>query len=492
MTSMRSASFLLLLALLVSSFSPMISPPGAQSEEPSATDAPQSGSSPQTIEEGEAGLGPEEGLTSLLDEIEFLEEAGFNGTLSGVIDRVLALEHSVFLFFQADWCFFCGLEKPIVDELEAEYVGEVVFIRVDEARNQWELKEFGVDGYPTMLLITGSNPTGYEQRMLEGFKDKDVLATLLSGSEADGPEVAGYAEESVGGLFSHYSCSYWDCVDGCTDAKEINWDDIFTEFVETFAGCVPGTEAVNIPYACTKAMVTEDANDMIGCLGNFADLAGAPLSCAYGAGHLLADMLGAQQLGECLGQCAADSGSYGGLCQQGAQKSKCAGDGDLGFIGMDECDECDWLHVPGSVSSCGSGEVCVEGAGGAECKDEEEDDDDDPPKKPPRWPGNDRPDDNYDVSTEWLMSTSAWVSGSGRTSTIAVLDRAYALVRGGLVDFVYSEFGVYPTLVDLDYLQEIDPREYPVLVITSGGLFGLRGSTLIRSGLRDTSGLAEL
>ena len=308
MTRGHKASCILLFMLLVSSFSPLISFPGAQSEEPFTSDTPKSDSSPQTIEEGEAGLGPEDGLSSLMDEIEFLEEAGFNGTLSGVIDRALALDHLVFLFFQADWCFFCGLEKPIVDELEAEYVDEVVFISVDEGRNQWELKEFGVDGYPTMMLITGRNPTGYDHKVLEGFKDKEVLSRFLSGSEAeaDDTEVAGCTEESVGGLFSHYSCSYWDCLDGCTDAKEVNWDDIFTEFVETFAGCVPGTEAANIPYSCSKAMITEDANDIIGCLGNFADFAGAPLSCAYGAGHLLADMLGAQQLGECLGQCAAD------------------------------------------------------------------------------------------------------------------------------------------------------------------------------------------
>lgn len=58
MTSSRKASFLLLLVLLVSSFSPMFSLQGAQSEEPSSTDAPHSDSSTQTIEEGEAGLIP--------------------------------------------------------------------------------------------------------------------------------------------------------------------------------------------------------------------------------------------------------------------------------------------------------------------------------------------------------------------------------------------------------------------------------------------------
>ena len=432
------------------------------------------------------GLGGDAALDGVVDA---LEAEGFNDSLGDVIDWSLYTGRPAFLFFYADWCYFCGLEKPIIDELEAEYEWEVSFIRVNEAANPEALEQFGVDAYPTMFLITGYEGGEYVQRAIRGFKDKEALEGILSGSETEGQEVPNCVDESIGGLFSHLSCSFWDCVDGCTDVKEINWDDIFTEFVETFAGCVPGTEAVNIPYACSKALITEDANDIIGCLGNLVDLAGAPLSCAYGVGHLLADMLGAQQLGECLGQCAADSGSYGGLCQQGEQRSKCAGDGDLGFVGLSECDDCAWTHVPGSVKSCGSGEVCVEGAGGAECKDEEEDDDDDPPKRPPRKPGNDRPDDNYDVSTEWLMTTSAWASGARETSKIAVLDRAYALVRGGLVDFLYGEFGEYPAIVDLDYIQEIDPKEYPVLIIPSGGLFGLRGSTLIRSGLERYVGL---
>ena len=438
MTTSHKTSFILFLMLLVTSFSPVFSLLGAQSEELPTSDMPQSGLSPQTIEESEAGAGPEDDLSSLLDEIEFLEEAGFNGTLSSVIDRALTLERLVFLFFEADWCFFCGLEKPIVDELEAEYVDEVVFIRVDEARNQWELKEFDVDGFPTMLLITGRNPTGYERRMLEGFKDKPQLIQELNDVIGETIVPVGTEEgylENVGGLFTHHSCDFVDCVDGCLDEKEINWDSIINEFAETFAGCVPGTEVVNIPYACIKAKLTDDINDIIGCLGNLIDLAGAPVSCAYGAGHLLADILGAQQLGECLGDCAVDSGSYGGLCDQGEERQKCVGSG---FKGVEECDDCEWERVPGTVTSCPPGEECVMGANGAECR--EEDDPDNPPGRPPKKPGNDHPDDNYGVISIFDDDITYDIYSNFGREQVAVLNRGFT----GFWSRLLNRFGYLP------------------------------------------------
>ena len=412
--------------------------------------------------------------------------------LDYTIDLVLDSGLRALVFFHADWCYFCQMEKPVIDDVEEAHLGEVVVIRVNEAEHPEAVEAYNVTGFPTMFIVS-KDESGRAETTLSGFKYLEEIEAALNGTELSEPVDRG----SVGGLYGHNSCDFTDCLDACTDEKVINWDDIFTEFVETFTGCVPGTEAVNIPYACSKAMLTEDVNDVIGCLGNLVDLAGAPLSCAYGAGHLLADVLGAQQLGECLGQCAADSGAYGGLCQQGEQRTKCAGSSSLGFVGMDECDDCEWRHVSGSVNSCGVGEECVESAGGAECreKDEEEEDDEDddpnkpprppdppddpdnPPDKPPKRPGYDHPDDNYGVASIFGSEEDEVYTGYG-SERVAYLNRGFTMYwRYGV-----GRWGVSATPVTVSYLAQITPSEYPVLVIPSGGLYGLT-SPSVRSNL---------
>lgn len=420
--------------------------------------------------ESETGLEPSDSLSSLLDEIAFLEEAGFDGSLGGVVDRVLSLDHFVFLFFQADWCFFCGLEKPIVDELEAAYVDEVVFIRVDEERNPWALNEFSVDGFPTMFLITGKNVAGYERLVIEGFNDKPQLIQELNNAIGRAILTVGAEEggvENVGGFFTHHSCDFVDCVDGCTDEKEINWDSIINEFSETIAGCF-GPLAVNIPYACGKARITNDINDIIGCLSTLLDLTGKPISCSYAAGHLLADILGAQQLGECLGECAEDSGSYGGLCDQGEKREKCVGSG---FKGVEECDDCEWQRVPGTVTSCPPGQDCVMGANGAECRERDEDDDDPnhPPKRPPKKPGNDHPDDNNGVVSIFEDDTTYDIYSNFGREHVAVLDRGFTESWRSIL----NRWGYLPEMIEVDYLSRISHLQYPVLIIPTGGFYGI-------------------
>jgi len=169
------------------------------------------------------GLGGEAALEGAIDA---LETEGFNDSLGDVIDWSLYTGRPAFLFFYADWCYFCGLEKPIIDELEVEYEWEVSFMRVNEAVNPEALEEFGVDAYPTMLLITGWNGSSYDVRVISGFKEKEALRGLLdatlTGQEwtYDGGADGGVV--NFGGLYGHRSCSFTDCLDGCTDAKEID------------------------------------------------------------------------------------------------------------------------------------------------------------------------------------------------------------------------------------------------------------------------------
>ena len=50
----------------------------------------------------------------------------------------------------------------IIQELEQQYRGQVFFLQINEKINQQAIAEFGVGGYPNMLLIYDKNSEGYE------------------------------------------------------------------------------------------------------------------------------------------------------------------------------------------------------------------------------------------------------------------------------------------------------------------------------------------
>jgi thiol-disulfide isomerase/thioredoxin len=396
----------------------------------------------------------------------------------------------VFLYFYADWCHFCRLEKAIIDELESIYSGKVVFIRINEARNKLALEEFGVTGFPTMFLVYGKRGSVYLYRDFRGFKDKASLESAIAkmvGGDFHVEDQGGNSQcyNSIGGLFSHESCNFWDCVSACKDKKEATLDELFRELVEAVTGCLDPSIVTDV-YSCGKAIITNEVDDWIGCASSLLPLSKS-VSCTYSISHALADLFGAKQWGECLGECAADPSSYGQVCQPGEQTAACAS--VSGFIKMQECSsDCEWTYVPGSVRSCGIGEECVTTANGAECRDEDDYDPPDPflpPPHPPNPPGFDQPDENYDVSTLWLSAPytfSEVTSDEEKKPKIAVLNRGYPLIENGLASFL-SYLGFYVRLLSLSYLEVINPTEYPVLVIPSG-VFSLY---MVQGGLDPTS-----
>ena len=96
-----------------------------------------------------------------------------DSSLNSQIDDFLASGKPVFVFFYADWCYFCKKQKPIVDELEEEYAGEIAFLRVEGERFPDAVKEFGVEGYPAMFLETDKMNDGeYEYEEFRGSRRK--------------------------------------------------------------------------------------------------------------------------------------------------------------------------------------------------------------------------------------------------------------------------------------------------------------------------------
>ncbi|MFC1921128.1 thioredoxin domain-containing protein [Chloroflexota bacterium] len=99
------------------------------------------------------------------------------------INAVLEKEESVFILFYTDWCGFCKKQKPMLDMMEPEYSGDITFLRVNADENRQAMQEFGVTGFPTMFLITGTDSAGgFVQQKFTGFTDEAKLRASFSQS----------------------------------------------------------------------------------------------------------------------------------------------------------------------------------------------------------------------------------------------------------------------------------------------------------------------
>jgi thiol-disulfide isomerase/thioredoxin len=77
----------------------------------------------------------------------------------------------VFIEFGAEWCGWCEVQQPIVEELMAEYPG-VTFMDIDVDRNASLADAFYVNGIPQMNVIVNKSSNGTYQ-----YVDVDGQAT---------------------------------------------------------------------------------------------------------------------------------------------------------------------------------------------------------------------------------------------------------------------------------------------------------------------------
>lgn len=95
-----------------------------------------------------------------------------------------------------------------------------------------------------------------------------------------------------------------------------------------------------------------------------------------------------------------------------------------------------------------------------------------PTPPPTEGPGNDHPDDNFDVSDK-ISSMTAYIDG---TPKIAILNSGFALAARSLL----ASLGESSVLVDIDVSPDFI-KNFPVLIIPTGGLFGLDSSPTFKS-----------
>jgi parallel beta-helix repeat protein len=147
----------------------------------------------------------------------------------------------------------------------------------------------------------------------------------------------------------------------------------------------------------------------------------------------------------------------------------------LDIIQRYECNDCEWKFKE-IVQTCDLFERCVETSTGATCVNVGSGSGGGSggsggsgSSGPPTWPGNDLPDDNHDVGSLFIQS-SAPSPSADETEKVAILTRGYFRP----IRSILSDSNVYATL--LNPLSHIEPKDYSVLIIPSGGLYGMESS----------------
>ena len=69
-------------------------------------------------------------------------------------------EKTLYLF-KADWCPHCINFMPTWESIKNNNKDKINFIKYDSQENREQIKEFGVDGFPTIILKIGDKAIEY-------------------------------------------------------------------------------------------------------------------------------------------------------------------------------------------------------------------------------------------------------------------------------------------------------------------------------------------
>lgn len=108
-----------------------------------------------------------------LTRAEFLEKAA---NFEETPDKWVYLgDKPAIIDFYADWCGPCKMIAPILEELAAEYEGQIYIYKIDTEAEQQLAGEFGIRSIPTILFA----PMGEEPQMTQGALPKDTFKKVI-------------------------------------------------------------------------------------------------------------------------------------------------------------------------------------------------------------------------------------------------------------------------------------------------------------------------
>lgn len=89
--------------------------------------------------------------------------------------EVLQSSLLVLVDFWAPWCGPCRMVAPIIDEIAAQYNGQIKVLKLDTDQNPDAAKQYGIRSIPSFILFKGGEPID----RLVGAVPKTAFTTLL-------------------------------------------------------------------------------------------------------------------------------------------------------------------------------------------------------------------------------------------------------------------------------------------------------------------------